>query len=155
MTELRPHPVLRHPALSELGSLSQLCLRSKAYWGYNEAFMAACAAELTLTENDLQDEMVVLEDENGLAGLAQVSFDQTGCYLEKLFVDPARMGRGYGRVLYEWAVATARRLGATEMIIDADPDAAPFYTRMGGVRAGEAPSGSVAGRTLPRFVHPL
>lgn len=117
--------------------------------------MAACVAELTLTENDLQDEMVVLEDENGLAGMAQVSFDQTDCYLEKLFVDPARMRRGYGRVLYEWAVATARRLGATEMIIDADPDAAPFYTRMGSVRLGDTPSGSVAGRTLPRFVHPL
>lgn len=155
MTELRPRPVLRRPVLTELGALSRLCLRSKAHWGYDAAFMAACEAELTLSEADLADEIILLEGPDGLAGLAQVSFDQTDCYLEKLFIDPARMGRGYGRVLYDWAVAAACRLGATEMIIEADPDAAPFYTRMGAVRAGHAPSGSVAGRPLPRFVHPL
>ena len=53
------------------------------------------------------------------------------------------------------AVAAARKLGAHEMIIEADPGAAPFYERMGSRRAGEVPSGSVAGRVLPRYRHPL
>nr|WP_211354784.1 hypothetical protein [Stackebrandtia albiflava] len=34
---------------------------------------------------------------------------------------------------------------------DADPGAEPFYRRMGAVRIGEAPSGSVPGRVLPRM----
>lgn len=149
-------PALRPARLDELEDLTALCLRSKAYWGYDAAFMAACVDELTLTPEDLeQDPISVLEDQNGLAGVAQVSLDQDGCYLDKLFIDTDRIGLGYGKRLFLWALVAARGLGATELIIEADPDAAPFYEKMGCRRAGETPSGSVAGRVLPRFVHPL
>ena len=37
----------------------------------------------------------------------------------------------------------------------ADPDAAPFYVHMGAEPAGEAESGSIPGRLLPRLVHKL
>ena len=33
----------------EAAALSALAMRSKAHWGYDAAFMAACRAELTLT----------------------------------------------------------------------------------------------------------
>ena len=47
---------LRQPDNSELAELSALCQRSKAYWGYDQTFMAACAQELTATaiESDLR-----------------------------------------------------------------------------------------------------
>lgn len=147
---------LRQPNSSDLEAASQLCLRSKGYWGYDDAFLAMCEEELTLTETDLaQDRIVVAEDQNGMAGVAQVSLDESGCYLEKLFVDTDRIGQGVGRVLYDWAFNTARDLGAHELILEGDPGAAPFYERMGCVRAGEAKSGSISGRTLPRFIHKL
>ena len=118
--------------------------------------MAACVDELTLTPDDLaSDPIIVLEDDQGLAGVAHVTRDESGCFLDKLFVDTDRMGFGYGKALYQWALNAARELGASKMVIEADPDAVGFYERMGGVRAGVAPSGSVAGRTLPRLVQPL
>ena len=148
--------LLRSLTPSELSDASELCLRSKAYWGYDDGFMAACRDELTLTERDLRDDLAMgVFDASGLAGVAQISIDPEGTYLEKLFVDTDRMGSGYGRLLFEWAVDAARKHGAREMIVEADPGAAPFYERMGCVRAGDAPSGSVAGRVLPRFVLPL
>ncbi|MEL7546885.1 MAG: GNAT family N-acetyltransferase [Pseudomonadota bacterium] len=148
--------ILRPPEGDELADLSALCLRSKAYWGYDTAFLAACVDELTLTKQDLQsDPIIVLEDQLGLAGVAQLSLDTDGCFLEKLFVDTDRIGRGYGKRLFDWAVDTARARGAHQFIIEADPGAAPFYRHMGCVRAGEALSGSVAGRALPRFVYTL
>lgn len=147
---------LRELTPLELAEASELCLRSKAFWGYDDAFMSACRDELTLTGEDLaSDPVIALQDEKGLAGVAQISTGEDGTYLEKLFVDTDRMGAGLGRILFDWAVGAARNLGATEMIIEADPGAAPFYERMGCVRAGDAPSGSVAGRVLPRFVYPL
>ena len=147
---------LRPLRLEDLDKASALCLRSKAYWGYDAAFMAACVEELTLTETDLTEDAVAgLEDTQGLAGVAHVYLEADGCYLDKLFVDTDRMGRGYGKHLFGWAVEAARELGAHELIIEADPGAAPFYERLGCIRAGEAPSGSVAGRVLPRFVFSL
>lgn len=148
--------ILRELIPSELAKASELCLRSKAFWGYDQAFMAACREELTLTERDLIGGRTIgVFDEKGLAGVAQIADDDDGTYLEKLFVDTDRMGAGFGRILFDWAKTAATNLGATELIIEADPGAAPFYERVGCVRAGDAPSGSVAGRVLPRFVLPL
>lgn len=147
---------LRTLRVDELDLATEVCLRSKAYWGYDDAFMAACRDELTLTERDLLEDLTIgVFDAAGMAGVAQVSKDGAGTYLEKLFIDTDRMGLGLGRTLFEWSIDAACKLGATEMIVEADPGAAPFYERMGCVRAGAAPSGSVAGRALPRFVYPL
>lgn len=145
---------LRPPTTGELASLSALCLRSKGWWGYDQAFLEACRAELTLTEADIEaGSLVLCEGDEGIAGVAQLALDDDGCFLEKLFVDPPRIGQGVGRALWSWSVDEARRLGVDTLIVEADPDAVPFYSRMGCTRAGSAPSGSVPGRMLPRLVY--
>jgi len=143
---------IRAPHEDELELLSALCLRSKAVWGYDEAFMAACRDELTVTLDDLHSwQMQLAEDAEGIVGVAQVTLDGDEADLSKLFVDPARLRAGVGRVLFDWAVETARSLGARRMIIEADPDAVDFYRSMGARKVGSAPSGSIPGRVLPRL----
>jgi GNAT superfamily N-acetyltransferase len=143
---------IRPPKEDELELLSALCLRSKAVWGYDDAFMEACRDELTVTLDDLRSShMKVAEDAEGILGLAQVTVDGDEADLSKLFVDPARLRTGVGRVLFDWAVETAKSLGARRMIIEADPDAAAFYRGMGAREVGSAPSGSIPGRVLPRL----
>ena len=147
---------LRNALQDELSSLSALCLRSKAHWGYDEAFITACRAELTLHPDDLQTtSMQVAERDAAVAGLAQVKVTGLDADLLKLFVEPALLGSGIGRLLFEWATAKARDLGATRMTIDADPGAARFYERMGAHHAGFAPSESIPGRMLPRMLMQL
>lgn len=144
---------LRSVRPDELAELTELCLRSKAVWGYDAAFMAACRAELTLRARDLDTPMQVAEADDGkVAGLAQIKVDGSEAELARLFIEPGVLRTGAGRMLFGWAVAEARRLGADRMTIDADPDAAPFYRRMGARLAGEVPSGSIPGRMLPRLV---
>ena len=143
---------LRDARRNELPSLSELCLRSKAVWGYDDAFMTACRTELTLRPDELQStHLQVAERETGVAGLAQVKVTDVDADLLKLFVEPALLRSGVGRLLFEWAIATARALGAIRMIIEADPGATPFYERMGARHAGFARSRSIAGRMLPRM----
>lgn len=143
---------LRAPRPDELAALSDLCLRSKAVWGYDQAFMDACRPELMLTDQDLRvSEICVAERSGEVVGVAQVSAQRNVAHLEKLFVDPAAMRSGAGRALFVWAETTARTLGASVLIVDADPDAAEFYRRMGARDAGVAPSGSIPGRFLPRL----
>lgn len=148
--------VLRPLRTDELAEAHALCLRSKAYWGYDATFMKACREELRVTAADLEeDDLAVIGGPEGLAGLVQVSVDGTRADLEKLFIAPDHMGQGVGRRLYEWALNAARGHGAQELVIDADPDAAAFYRRMGAVPAGMVPSGSIEGRMLPRLVHQI
>lgn len=143
---------LRDARQDELLSLSELCLRSKAVWGYDDAFMTACRTELTLRPDELQSTYLqVAERDCTAVGLAQVKVAGADADLLKLFVEPALIGSGVGRLLFGWATATARALGAVRMIIEADPGAAPFYEHMGARHAGLAASQSIAGRMLPRL----
>ena len=144
---------IRCAALQELQALSALCLRSKAVWGYDAAFLDACRDELTLLPEALAStQIAVAVVDTGLAGVAQTQMVRSEAHLLKLFIDPALLGRGIGRSLFGWASERARALAATRLVIEADPDAAPFYRRMGARDAGVAPSGSIAGRILPRLV---
>ena len=147
---------LRAPKVAELASLSDLCLRSKAIWGYDAAFMAACLDELTLRPEDLQQtELVVAESQEAAVGIAQVSVAKGSAELLKLFVDPNHMGKRVGTALFDWATRTARSQHAHILIIEADPGAEPFYVKLGAKRVGEAPSGSIPGRVLPLLHLPL
>ena len=135
---------------AELETATALCLRSKAHWGYDLEFMAACRDELTLRKDDVADGLAVAICEGGtLLGVAQISEGHSQWELEKLFVDPPAIGRGLGARLFDWATNKAAEGGGNLLAIAADPDAAAFYRRMGAVDVGVTPSESITGRNLP------
>jgi GNAT superfamily N-acetyltransferase len=148
--------VLRPPTVEELPTLSALCLRSKAVWGYGNDFMEACRSELTIEACELQSSSIAVAEENGkIVGVAQVRVTGSWADLLKLFVEPTMLRGGLGMKLFHWAASEATAMGAHRMAIEADPDAAPFYRRMGAKDSGFAPSGSIPGRMLPKLIKEL
>ncbi len=136
---------LRDAVANEAEALSQLAMRSKAHWEYDEAFLEACRDELTVTPAMIAArEVRVAERDSVLQGLHRLSVAADDACIELLYVDPATIGSGVGRRLWDDLVARARRL-----LIEADPHTEGFYRRMGAVRAGSCPSGSIPGRMLP------
>jgi GNAT superfamily N-acetyltransferase len=57
--------------------------------------------------------------------------------LEHLWVSPAWIGTGAGRLLFEHATDLAASRGASSVKIEADPNAEGFYLRMGAKRTGQ------------------
>ena len=109
---------LRDVLPNELSNLGELCLRSKAVWGYDDAFMAACRAELMLRPDELcTTHLQVAERDAIVIGVVQLKVVDRDADLMKLFVEPALLGSGAGRLLFEWAIAKARTLGAVRMTI--------------------------------------
>jgi GNAT superfamily N-acetyltransferase len=144
--------VVRQARLEELPDLSQLCLRSKAVWGYDEPFLEACRNELTLRSQDLMASRVaVAVSDNAVAGVVQIKVVAGDADLLKLFIEPHKLRKGIGTVLFSWAVREAQSQGATRLFIEADPDAAPFYRGLGAYDVGVAPSQSIPGRLLPKL----
>ena len=141
---------LRKARYGEAASLSELALRSKGHWGYDEAFLTACRGELSLEPDELTARRVTVAEEDGtLLGFATLEGEAPQGELGMLFVEPAAIGRGVGRLLYRHVLDQARELGFDLLTIDADPHAEAFYLAMGARRIGEVPSGSIAGRVLP------
>jgi GNAT superfamily N-acetyltransferase len=144
---------IRTPNVKELPALGDLCMRSKAIWGYDAKFMEACRAELSFDpQHLLVTEIAVAEQGNKVIGVAQFEVVDREAHLLKLFIDPPALGHGAGKALFDWAAKAAKKMDARQLFIEADPGAAPFYRRMGARDAGLAPSGSIAGRMLPRLI---
>jgi GNAT superfamily N-acetyltransferase len=142
--------MLRTPRPDEAIALTELCLRSKAVWGYDEQFIEACRAELTITPEKMNSSHFQVAETGGrIVGVAQITLKERIAELSSLFVEPPRLRCGAGRQLFDWAKKTARSAGAAHLVIEADPYAAGFYRRMGAIDAGTVPSGSIPGRMLP------
>jgi GNAT superfamily N-acetyltransferase len=144
---------VRQAQAGEAETLTALCVRSKAHWGYGDAFMRSSRASLTVSGADIASGRVLVAiSGDRIAGMARVEADGE---LGMMFVDPSAMRRGAGRALFAAAAALARRLGARSMPILADPNAAPFYERMGARFVSHAPSDSIPGRMLPLYEYDL
>jgi GNAT superfamily N-acetyltransferase len=148
---------IRAARSGEAGSLTALCVRSKAHWGYDAAFMRLCTAALTVSEASIAAGRVLVaaDDAGRTIGTVSVAEDDEGPELALMFVDPRAIGSGAGRVLFEAAARLARSLGYRRMTILADPNAAPFYERMGARFLRNAPSDAIPGRTLPLYEYDL
>jgi GNAT superfamily N-acetyltransferase len=149
--------LVRKAKTGEGKNLTALCVRSKAHWGYDAAFMKKSASALLVSEADIAaGRVLVAVDAAGRTiGVACVRPEGETADLDVMFVDPPAIGSGAGRVLFEAAVALARALGSRRMTILADPNAAAFYERMGAHFLRNAPSDAIPGRTLPLYEYDL
>ncbi|MEQ8248341.1 MAG: GNAT family N-acetyltransferase [Alphaproteobacteria bacterium] len=148
-------PMIRDAADSDAGPLSGLARRSKAHWGYDDEFMAACADELTVTPATMAEHTVRVFDSGGsVQGFYALATGGAEASVELFFVDPPAMGRGIGAALWHDLIRHAAPTAA-HLRIESDPDAEGFYVRMGAVRTGTCASVSIPGRRLPLLHYDL
>ncbi|MBM9506847.1 GNAT family N-acetyltransferase [Streptomyces sp. KK5PA1] len=154
---------LRAAREDEAQALSDLALRSKGHWGYDAAFLAACREELRLRTGEVAARRTAVVEEvardaesaaepadvRRVLGFATLDGTAPDGELGMLFVEPAAIGQGVGRLLYQHVLAEAGRLGFTRVVIASDPHAESFYLAMSAERTDAAPSGPNAGRGLP------
>ncbi len=130
--------------------LSDLAIASKQFWGYDAAFMEKCREELTVSPAYIEaNQTWVLEVNGAIVGFYILKGEAPEAELTFLFIAPDCIRQGYGRRLWDNAVALAKELGIETIAIESDPYAEGFYTALGAVVVGRAPSGSIPGRFLP------
>jgi len=148
-------PCIRLARIEEAAALSELCIRSKAVWGYDEVFMALARIVLEVRPEQVAagDVWVATGADGEVAGMVALapSAQPNTLDLDKLFVEPQRIRNGVGRALMAHAIDEAQRRGAKRLTVLADPYAAGFYERNGARRIGEAPSDAIPGRSVPLY----
>jgi len=144
----RDAAVIRAAAARDLPALRDVAYRSKAYWGYDQAFMDAVEASLGPDERELAEGVYCVEHGGVTTGFYSFKTIDGMYFLHSLFVVPEKIGCGVGKRLWHHAVDHARRTGHSHFMIESDPNAEKFYLHMGARRVGEIVSES-SGRSLP------
>jgi GNAT superfamily N-acetyltransferase len=139
----------------DVAELTAVAHAAKRVWGYPEEWISLWSDELTVRPGYLDEHRVRVVRKREIFGWCATRADDEGvAWLEACWVRPASTGRGIGRLLVGDAFRIARQLGATEMRVVADPNAAGFYERLGFRRIGDEPS-LPAGRRLPILARAL
>jgi GNAT superfamily N-acetyltransferase len=139
---------LRPAVGTDAARLSAIAQAAKAHWGYPAGWLELWRAELTFDAEALERSWTRVAEIDGVAVAVVALSDEPEPEVSHLWVDPAVMGMGLGRILFEAAVAEVRRRGARRLRIVADPHAETFYEHLGALRVGSVPS-RPAGRSLP------
>jgi GNAT superfamily N-acetyltransferase len=145
---------VRRASPDDADALTRVAFAAKRYWGYPERWISHWSESLTVTPEFVRDNevyaAVVGGEPFGFYALAGTGHELE---LEHLWVSPAWIGSGAGRLLFGHALDRATSRGAKHVEIEADPNAEGFYLRMGARRAGENVY-EIEGqrRVLPRMV---
>ena len=132
---------IRRATPVEAPILNALTGRSALYWGYEPEFLDWEPEALLVTGEFIAESPIyVLEEQDRIVGYYALLAKPSGMYLDKLFVEPDYIGTGCGKRLWLHAIGIARDLGVRELMLEADPNAAPFYRAMGAEWLREEPT---------------
>lgn len=149
--------VITEVNVKDASTISDIAIRSKAHWGYDESFMLQAKGELTYGAPDIKNHTTfkAVDDELTMGFYQLIHVDELTIELDALFIDPTFIGQGLGEQLFHHAASKARQLGYQTMSIQSDPFAEGFYYKLGCAKVGEKPSLSIPGRVLPAMVFDL
>ena len=143
--------VMRQAREDEAGLLSEIAIRAKGYWGYDQAFLDACRAELTFTPAEIAPRrIVVVESSQQVLGFYSLDGEAPEGELGNLWVVPEAIGTGLGRRL--WEAACDRRCSGPRLHVDQDRRRTPGRRLLS--RDGRRPRRRGAVRLHPRTSRP-
>ena len=155
---MNPIPVFRRAQPAEAAALTQIAFAAKQSWGYPDEWMGEWRTDLTIAPGYIESSPVCVAEMAGVvAGFTGLVYAGKEWHLEHLWVQPAWHGRGLGRALFAEALLMAGEVGATELLIKADPNAEAFYRKMGAQRTGVEVYdllGKIR-REVPQLTYPL
>src|SRR5712692_371201 len=103
MRQLSPAAIVRPARIEEAAALSDLCVRSKAIWGYDDGFLGLAreALQVKPTRIEAGDVWIATVADHSIAGVVSLGpgDDADSLDLDKLFVEPRQIAAGYGRAL--------------------------------------------------------
>jgi len=113
--------------------LREIAVEAKSHWGYDRARVEEWALGGDFEPESLRKRLLYVAEVEGrpVGWAALIPRGEVG-WLEDLWVEPAWIGLGLGRILFERVAAEARQRGARRLEWEAEPNAAGFYEHLGG-----------------------
>jgi N-acetylglutamate synthase-like GNAT family acetyltransferase len=142
---------IRPARLDDAEALTNLSMLSKQSNGYDDEFMDLCADELRVTRAGIRQSQFWIAEADSICGCAcvRIESDEKSGEVDAFFIHPDWQRMGVGSLLWCQILQYAKAKGLLFLHLDADPNAEPFYRKLGFQTVRQTPSGSIVGRTIP------
>lgn len=109
--------------------LTDIALKSKAFWGYSDSLIENWREELTITSKMIEEMTIYkfLQDGKIVGFYALNPPEKRTIELEMLFVLPDFIGRKIGKQLLHHSFEKGKEFNCDSMTLLADPNAVTFY----------------------------
>ncbi|MFS8182493.1 GNAT family N-acetyltransferase [Pseudovibrio denitrificans] len=136
------HCQMRPAEKSQAIALTNIMHAAKGHWGYDPQDMQEFCDHWKITPEMIdKDPILVISEEDHPIGFARVLKESTEvALLDCLFVLPEAHGKGHGAWLLEGAEEIAKRMQCTQLRLESDANAAPFYAHHGYHSTSNRPS---------------
>ena len=136
--------------ISDAKKLTEISLKSKAFWGYSDALIESWRKDLTITSKMISNcEVYTFLVDAKVAGFYVLNLPKNNTIeLEMLFVLPEFIGKGIGKQLLLHSFKKAKLQEVKSITLLADPNAVAFYNSQGFYKIDKKES-SIVGRFLP------
>src|SRR6476646_8069393 len=129
---------IRRAFPEEADILSQITFAAKAHWGYPNRWLEIWKPQLTFSPEYFEEnESWVAEIEDVPVAFYTLQEKAGSAWLENLFVSPKFIGKGVGKRLFLHAAELSRQRAFRTLQLEADPNAAGFYEKLGMHKSGE------------------
>lgn len=145
---------IRNAKIDEYEILTDVAIKSEAYWGYDSDYMNKFKSIYNVSKEFINNNpTVIIEEDNNIVGFYGVINHCSEASLEYFFIEPKYIGRGYGKLLWNYLIKDCKNLGIKEFSIVTSPQAKDFYVKMGAVQCGEVESLLKKGRIIPQLIY--
>lgn len=138
--------------ISDAKKLTEIALKSKAFWGYSNTQIESWRDDLTITQKMFDEwtiyKYLINKDIVGFYILNRVNVRTS--ILEFLFISPKFIKQGLGKKLLLHAIEKCKKESCAIINVLSDPNAEAFYAKHGFKIIAQIES-SVPGRFLPEM----
>ncbi|MCL7754493.1 GNAT family N-acetyltransferase [Polaribacter sp. Z022] len=138
--------------ISDAKKLTEIALKSKAFWGYSNTQIESWRDDLTITQKMFDEwtiyKYLINKDIVGFYILNRVNIRTS--ILEFLFISPKFIKQGLGKKLLLHAIEKCKKESCVIINVLSDPNAEAFYAKHGFKIIAQIES-SVPGRFLPEM----
>ena len=136
--------------------LSEISIRSEAYWGNNAKFMEKFELMYKVTEDFIHNNPTYILTERGEnIGFYGLLVKSEEISLEYLFIEPKYIGKGFGKKLWNHMIEECKKLNIEEFTLVTSPQAIEFYKKLGAVECGEVESLINKECKIPKLIYKL
>lgn len=147
---------IRRAQTCEADILTDIAIRSEAYWGYDADFMNNFKTIYRVTARFVEENPTyVAENVDRIIGFYGVSKCDNETELEYLYVEPEHIGKGIGKLLWDHCIKHCKDNGIDRLTLVTSPQAVGFYAKQGAVQIGEVESLVRKGRMVPKLIYDI